>query len=147
MVLRNIKLRTSRKLLFVAGLLVVFSCFHNDDLKRPENTDDDYLLILQRHLLRFVHSTPLNIVVWTLSNIGLDADCKEFLDVYERFLASMNDKNLRDHLAVLQEDRVYDDEQFMKCREISHRLQDVLTKVFLHAESPLREFTCEYGVF
>ncbi len=144
--LRNIKLRTSRKLLFVAGLLTVFSCFHNAALRRDDK-NADYLLTLQRHLLNFVHSTPLNIVVWTLRSIGLDTQCAELLDAYEEFLAFMHDKQIRDHLAGLSAKSVYEDEQFLKCRANSHRLQDILKRVCFHEASPLRDFTFEYGVF
>jgi hypothetical protein len=60
---RNIKLRTSRKLLFVAGLLIVFSCYKNESLQRTVDDAEDYLLRLQKHLLNFVRATPLNILV------------------------------------------------------------------------------------
>jgi len=145
--IRNIKLRTSRKLLFIAGLMMVFSCFQNPTLQRNAAGTDDYPLQLQEHLLNFVHSTPLNILVWTLREIGLHAAAAEFLDDYEQFLAQINDKRTRDHLAGLREPFVYDDKSFLECREISHRLQATLKKVCFETDSPLREFTCEYGVF
>ena len=145
--IRNIKLRTSRKLLFVAGLLTVFSCFKNESLQRDGADSGNYLLKLQEHLLNFVHSTPLNILVWTLANIGLEDACSDFLDCYEQFLAQINDKATRDHLADLSEESVYDDKSFLNCRDISHKLQATLKKVCFEIDSPLREFTYEYGVF
>ncbi|MGE0755716.1 MAG: nucleotidyltransferase domain-containing protein [Pirellulaceae bacterium] len=145
--IRNIKLRTSRKLLFVAGLLTVFSCYQNESLRRDRENPDDYLLKLQKHLLNFVYSTPLNILVWTLRGLGMDERCKEFLDIYEEFLSQMNDKVVRDHLGGLSEIAVYTDGAFLKCRGISHKLQAVLKSVCFEIDSPLREFTYEYGVF
>lgn len=145
--IRNIKLRTSRKLLFVAGLLTVFSCFQNESLRRNGDDGDDYRLRLQRHLLNFVHSTPLNILVWTLRQLGLDEPCEEFMNDYEKSLSLMNDEATREHLGKLSEEDVYSDETFLKCREVSHRLQATLKKVCFEIDSPLREFTCEYGVF
>ena len=145
--LRNVKLRMSRKLLFVAGLLTVFSCFKNDTLRRTADPAENYLLKLQSHLLNFVHCTPLSIVVWALQDIGCNTQCVELIDTYEHFLALMNDQNIRDHLAGLSESVVYDDNQFLKCRDISHRFQDVLRKICFEEESLLREFACEYGVF
>ncbi|WP_417392526.1 nucleotidyltransferase domain-containing protein [Gimesia sp.] len=141
--LRNIKLRTSRKLLFVAGMLTVFSCFKNESLKR----DGDYILKLQDHLLNFVHSTPLNIIVWTLQRIKREKDCVKLLDIYEQFLACMNKEPLRQHLESLNQEDVYVDKDFLECREISHQLQVVLQDICFKEESLLREFTCEYGVF
>ncbi|WP_298862921.1 nucleotidyltransferase domain-containing protein [uncultured Gimesia sp.] len=144
--LRNIKLRTSRKLLFVAGMLTVFSCFKNESLNH-DVAPEGYILKLQEHLLNYVHSTPLNIIVWTLQNMGRDEDCLKILDIYEKFLATMNDESLRQHLEELNQETVYQDEIFLACREISHQLQIVLQNICFKEESPLREFTCEYGVF
>ena len=145
--LRNIKLRMSRKLLFVAGLLTVFSCFQNADLRPADYPGEDYLLKLQNHLLSFVHATPLNIIVWTFDNLGLREESVELLGHYEQFLTRIDDKAIRAHLTELNEEEVYGDETFLACREISHKLQKVLRRVCFEAESPLREFTCEYGVF
>jgi predicted nucleotidyltransferase len=146
--LRNIKLRTSRKLLFVAGLLTVFSCYQNESLKRAAGADvDHYLLKLQSHLLRFVHASPLDILVWTLRELGLNAECGRILDHYEAFLAKINDTSARQRLADLTEKQVYNDEDFLECRTISQSFQASLTKVFFEVPSPLRDFTFEYGVF
>lgn len=145
--LRNIKLRTSRKLLFVAGLLTVFSCFGNDELRRAKSDPEDYRLRLQNHLLTFVHSTPLNIIVWTLTNIDLDEVCSELVNRYESFIEKLNDNAIRDHLANLREEVVYDDETFLECRQISHELQSILKRICVEDDSPLRDFTWEYGVF
>ncbi len=145
--LRNFKLRTARKLLFVSGLLTVFSCFQNKSLRRNGGNRDDYLLKLQAHLGSFVHSTPLNILSWALSGIGLRSECCDLLDIYERFLRLLDDPNLRNHLNGLAEDGVYEDERFLECRELSHELQAKLKRVCFELDSPLREFTVEYGVF
>jgi hypothetical protein len=145
--IRNIKLRTSRKLLFVSGLLMVFSCFRNNSLRRNGDDSDAYLLRLQRHLLSFVQSTPLNILVWTLQDLGLNQPCKDFLGSYEEFLRQINDPLVRDRLGGLSEENVYSDETFLACREISHLLQATLKRIFFEADTSLREFTFEYGVF
>jgi predicted nucleotidyltransferase len=145
--IRNIKLRTSRKLLFVAGLFTVFSCFRNNTLLRDAEGCEDYTFCLQAHLLNFVRATPLNIVAWTLETLGLRELCGKFLDHYEQFLARVNGKEFRDHLGSLSEKKVYDDERFLACRKISHDLQSVLKNACFDTESELRSFMCEYGVF
>jgi len=145
--LRNIKLRTSRKLLFVAGLLTVFSCYRNASLRREAPDNAQYLLQLQEHLLRFVLATPLNILVWTLRQLGLDDACVAFLNDYEQFLVKINDPHIREQLASLSEQQVYTDTAFLHCREISHRLQATLKRICFEIDTPLREFTFEYGVF
>ena len=145
--IRNIKLRTSRKLLFFAGLLMVFSCFKNDLLRRDGESPNDYLLNLQKHLLNFVQSTPLDIVVWSLRALEMDAQCRDLFGAYEEFLSRISKEALREHLSNLNEEAVYGDDIFLVCREISHRLQATLKKVCFEMDSPLREFTYEYGVF
>jgi hypothetical protein len=146
--IRNIKLRTSRKLLFVAGLMMVFSCYKNRLLSRMQDEDAvDYFFRLQDHLLDFVHSTPMNVLVCTLNSIKLDVECKEFLLLYEQFLFELDDAEVRKHLDELKEEDVYQDPIFLRCRALSHKIQTVLRRVFFETESPLREFTFEYGVF
>ncbi len=145
--LRNIKLRTSRKMLFVAGLLLVFGCFRNTELQRGESETSDYLLKLQAHLLKFVDAAPLDIVVWSLCNIGLESACADLIDIYKQFLVMIDDADLRQCLADLNAGQVYENEEFLRCREISHELHGVLKRICFLEDSALREFAFEYGVF
>jgi len=126
---------------------MVFSCFENESLRQDGEANECYQLKLQKHLLNFVHSTPLNIFVWTLRELGLDNSCKKFLALYENFLSTINDESIRNHLGTLREEDVYADGTFLECRRISHELQAVLTHAFFVADTPLRKFTFEYGVF
>jgi len=145
--LRNIKLRTSRKFLFVSGLLAVFSC-HNNDSLRPKGADrESHLVTLQAHLSQFVRSTPLNIISWTLGCLGLSEPCRKLLDHYEAFLRQLNDPETRERLAKLADTAAYDDPRFLECREISHRMQASLKELFFRSDSPFWEFVTEYGVF
>ena len=144
--LRNIKLRMSRKLLFFSSLLMVFSCFRNESLRRGGATRHEYLLHVQEHLLGFVHSTSLNIISWTLAGLGFSGECCRLLDAYERFLRILDDKDARDRLGKLSED-VYSDDLFLTCRAVSHDLQAVLKRICFEVDSPLKQFMLEYGVF
>jgi len=145
--LRNIKLRTSRKLLFLAGLCMVFSCFRNSDLARPLDPNVDYRVKLQEHLGNFALSTPINIVLWTVLACGLDTEAAQLLDVYEEYLTLISDLNSREYLEKLSERAVYEDSLFLRFRTISHRLQEVLTAICFDKDSEFREFIREYGVF
>jgi hypothetical protein len=143
--IRNIKLRMSRKLLFVSSLLTVFSCHQNSDLEIKEGELDQFIPMMQEHLFQFVQSTPMNIVVWTLMRLGMAEHAGRLLDHYDQYLARLNDS--RAHLENLTPNRVYEDPEFLVLREISHEFQRVLTEVFFDAETELREFTVTYGVF
>lgn len=142
--LRNVKLRMSRKLLFVSSLLTVFSCFKNRSLANIPT--DDYISKMQEHLEHFVHSTPLNILVWALERLSLESECVELLDIYDLFVAKLNDKGIRDELSRLEPGLIYKNPIFLEIRELSHRFQDVITKVFFDTDA-LRAFTVAYGVF
>lgn len=145
--LRNIKLRMSRKLLFVSSLLTVFSCYRNSTLKYEGNQPSQHHPTMQGHLMRFVRSTPLNIIVWTLLNLNLTEQAGRLLDCYDEFLNYIDDVEIRNHLKVVQPERIYQDEKFLTLREMSHRFQRILTEIFFEAETELKEFTVEYGVF
>jgi hypothetical protein len=146
--LRNIKLRMSRKLLFVSGLFTVFSCFKNPDLPLDgEVADDHYVREMQRHLMQFVLLTPLDVVAWGFTRVSLEAKAAELFDIYDEFLERINDEGLRRHLRDLPPRTVYQDKAFGELRDMSHALQDVLTYAFFEADTLLREFNVEYGVF
>lgn len=145
--LRNVKLRTSRKLLFVSGLFMVFSCFHNNELQRDGSTQADYQLRLLSHLISFVRSTPLDIIAWTLNETGATPLCVKLFDCYEAYLSRINDPNFREHLSTLDENNVYGNARFLECRDISHDLQDILEQLCFDRGTELGTFIAEYGVF
>lgn len=145
--LRNIKLRMSRKLLFVSALMTIFSCFKCPALQLSGRPDDDYIGRMQSHLGQFVLSTPLNIVAWTLSRLGLGEECGRLFDCYNDFLAQLDNEAFRVHLDALGPRQVYEDGPFLRLREVSHSFQSILTEVFFQIDTELREFIFKYGVF
>ena len=144
--LRNLKLRMSRKLLFVSGLLIVFSCYENPDLNWDRDSAEEYIREMQRHLMRFVLLTPLEIVAWGFSRVSLQAKAAELFDIYDAFLAKLTTA-LRRYLQDLPPQNVYNDRSFLELRNASHAFQRVLTDVFFEADTLLRKFTIIYGVF
>jgi predicted nucleotidyltransferase len=145
--LRNIKLRVPRKMIFVSGLLLVFTCFDNQYLRSPGSGVEDYVQALKTHLSQHVSLTPLEIVSRELSRLSLTKEAGQLLDVYDEFLKLLNDRDVRTRLETLRPDEVYSDEAFLSARELSHRFQDVLTAIFFDKDTALREFNKRYGVF
>jgi predicted nucleotidyltransferase len=94
--LRNVKLRMSRKLLFVSSLLTVFSCFQNPSL--ASIPAGDYISKMQEHLAKFVFATPLNILTWTLERLSLEEECRKLLHIYDGFVAKLDNTSVRDCL-------------------------------------------------
>jgi len=145
--LRNIKLRMSRKMLFVSALLTVFSCYKNPSLALKALGPDNYVAAMQRHLVDFVRTPALGIIAWSLGRLGLTKECGLLFDQYEQFLQCLHDESARLHLRGLEPQLVYQDKDFLRVREMSHEVQRLLRHVFFEVESELQEFTFDYGVF
>lgn len=145
--LRNVKLRLSRKLLFVSGLLTVFSCFRNNTLTVVPGSPDQFVPDLQTHLIEFVKSTSLDIVVWGLKELALDGIAESLLGEYDLFLQKLNEDELRKRFEALSANDAYQDSEFLELRKISHRFQDALDQAFFQKDTELREFTRSYGLF
>jgi hypothetical protein len=73
--LRNLKLRMSRKLIFVSGLLTCFSCRYDATSALLEVTFEAQVTeTLVNHLKRCVNSTPLEIIAHSLFVYGASDD-------------------------------------------------------------------------
>jgi hypothetical protein len=69
------------------------------------------------------------------------------VNAYERFLAELNDKRVREELAQLAPKDAYSNPVFLRLRDLSHEFQEILTDVFFERDSVLRELNRRYGVF
>lgn len=145
--LRSIKLRMARKLLFASALLTVFSCFRNPSLRVSGPLDEQYIPRVQKHLEQYVATPSLEIVAWTLSQLGLSQHCGRLFDHYDEFLKRLDDERIRGRLDELDPKKVYEDADFLELRDNSHEFQRALTEVFFECGTELRDFIIEYGVF
>lgn len=143
--LRNYKLRLSRKLLFVSGLLTIFNCSRLPELAGLKN--GEVVAAIQECLLQFVRSTPLQILVFSLLALEQRPLCVQLLDIYDRFLGHLNNAALRSHLADLSPASIYADPQFSECRELSHQFQQCLNSLCFHSQTEFTDFIVNYGVF
>ncbi|HMF78732.1 MAG TPA: nucleotidyltransferase domain-containing protein [Bryobacteraceae bacterium] len=148
--IRNIKLRMSRKLIYVSGLLACFGChlelgveernalFDDADAKRQatvffrDTLQRTPLEILSGVLLRYPHLHP------TASSI---------LNAYDAFLGVLADDDNRKRLEALLPAQQDDDPIYQHLRQISHRFRDGVLDLFFDVESGLFELTKVYGVF
>ncbi|HLZ91380.1 MAG TPA: nucleotidyltransferase domain-containing protein [Candidatus Acidoferrum sp.] len=147
--LRNLKLRMSRKLIFVSGLLTCFSCLHDSSATIRGLTFDKGEVIenLVNHLKRYVNSTPLEIVARSIDIYGAsDATAEKLFTSYDAFLQKLNDPEVREHLKRLKSDGAAASPVFQGMRQISHVFQDALTELFF-GSTKLFELVKHYGVF
>jgi hypothetical protein len=148
--LRNIKLRMSRKLIYISGMLTCFSC----ELGLPDVTGSrpcdfppaDALCI--DCLRRFLRQTPLEILAGALLKLENANDVATGLfGSYDEFLGILSDPKTREHLDRLDTHRQYEDETFLKARELTHRFRDSVLDLFFERNAQLTLLTKMYGVF
>ncbi len=148
--IRNIKLRMSRKLIYVSGLLACYRCHLDIDAdawSEIARSDDGRKAIVE-YLGDVFCETPLEITAEVLLRYPhLDKTANDMLGSYDEFLGMPADKDQRDHLESLSEEAADSDELYQKARSLSHTFRDGLLQFFFDSESPLNELTKNYGVF
>jgi hypothetical protein len=153
--LRNAKLRMSRKLIFVSGLLNCFSCNLNEELQARVSTDERdiqtarsvNLARLQDHILQRVRQTPLDIVALATMEYGIDgAIAEKLFSAYDEFLGLMADPEKRARLKALRAETSRTDPVFKEVQDFSVRFSDALNEIFFSSPQ-LGSLTRKYGVF
>lgn len=148
--LRNIKLRMSRKLIYISGMLTCFSC----ELGLPDATGTrpcdlppaDAVCI--DCLRRFLRQTPLEILAGALLKLDNVNDVATSLfGAYDEFLGILSDPKTREQLERLDAHNQYEDETFLKARELTHRFRDSVLDLFFERNDQLTLLTKMYGVF
>jgi hypothetical protein len=155
--LRNLKLRMSRKLLFIAGMIACFEChlnFQTDEERTQFYGEGQVQPVID--LLRGVLSqTPLEILASAVlrfspnktANRKLFASYDEFLGMLASEKLDSNDRTIRKHLDWLPVDQLGKDTTAAHGRELSHQFRDAIAEIFLTPETQLGQMTIEYGVF
>jgi len=149
--IRNIKLRMSRKLLYVAGLLGCFRCHLDwaEDARGEVFGNESVRLDIVNWVNEMIFSdTPLDIVAHFLLRLEhLHKTASQLFNSYDAFLGMLRDSDLRRHLDGLPEGAADDDVEFGKAREVSHQFRNALLDLFYDEATGLAELTRLYGVF
>jgi predicted nucleotidyltransferase len=154
--LRNTKLRMSRKLLFLAGMITCFECHTGVEAsERREfyrSKPVEAVIARLRHILA---RPPLEIVASSLLPYDkFDGSIKKLFTAYDEFVGILADEALlpsgitkRKHLDTLPLDKIEGDKVASEARDLSHRFRDAISEIFLTNETELGRLTLEYGVF
>lgn len=163
--LRNIKLRMSRKLIFLSGLLTCFSPVLDLDDEQVDamfggapGGGDGGVQLLTRHLLDVIERPPLETVARALlrrsqrgrENDGgweHDDDARELFAAYDDFLDLITDEDSREELSSLGYDDLADSPAFTRGRHIASRFQGAVAAIFLRGDGPLARLTVDHGIF
>jgi len=148
--IRNIKLRMSRKLLYVAGLLACFRCHLDFPAEERDSILNDASLRLG--VVEIVGSifsdTPLDIIAtFALQHKHLDSVSGNLFGAYDEFVGMLLNENQREHLTKLPEGSGDSDPLYQQAREMSHRFRDSVLNLFFDEEAGLAPLTRLYGVF
>ncbi len=136
--LRNIKLRMSRKMLFVKGLLM---CLSHYDLEQ----DKSYLCA---NLLDMVRLTPIELLFSLRDHFQLKGQpILDIIESYNEFLEKLNDSIGRKELEEMNMEEVYSLTSFMNLRDSADRLQEGLDQLFIKGNNVLSSLTHKYAIF
>jgi predicted nucleotidyltransferase len=148
--IRNIKLRMSRKLIYVSGLLACYRC-HLDFTPEQRSiiyADPNRRQEIIEHLQGIFKATPLEITANVLFRYGhLDEAAKQILGSYDEFIGMLSDESNRDRLEKLTEEDADTDPIYQRARQLSHTFRDGLMAFFYDSKSELEVLTKNYGAF
>ncbi len=148
--LRNIKLRLSRKLMYISGILSCFRCQldMSDENEKIEFFHLDNALAVAEQISGYLDKTPLDLTAETLSEYVLKPKAiSEFFSAYNDFIELLSDASKRQQLEELKPNELESDLVYKAAREISHRFADAIEEIFLTADNPVGNLTIKYGVF
>lgn len=148
--IRNFKLRMSRKLIYISGLLACFQC-HLDqsdpqvgDLFRDPSRRKEVV----EYFRQMLAATPLEMVAGVLLRYPHLADAaRDIFEPYNEFLGILADSEKRKRLDALSEEDSVSDEVYQSARRLTHRFRDGLLAFFFDPKSELDELTKNYGFF
>jgi hypothetical protein len=144
--IRNIKLRFSRKLLFIWGILASFSgeLFSTEALKTAEG--DEYFILLADLIREQTEVTPLEL----LARVSLDV-APEVADAifssYDEFLAALADPTARKNLESVKFEDAPNDPTYDALRQASQRFREGVNLLFFDEHPKLPALIRQFGVF
>jgi predicted nucleotidyltransferase len=148
--LRNIKLRLSRKLLYISGLLRVFRAQLDmqDEAARVDFFRRDNSVAVASYFTDLLEKTPLDFTAETLWQFADRPEAvKALFSAYNEFLEILSDSSKRERLESLQPEDLENDSVYGEARDVSHRFRSAVTSIFLTPDNQIGKLTIEYGVF
>jgi Putative nucleotidyltransferase DUF294 len=147
--IRNVKLRFSRKLLFVWGLLASFSgeLFGQEVLARAQHEEE--LLILLSNLIREqTDVAPLELLARVAINDWVKKDtATDIFSAYNEFLDALSDRETRSHLETVRFEDAASDNIYSQLRTTSRRFRLGINDLFFDQHHQLKRLIRDFGVF
>jgi len=147
--IRNVKLRFSRKLLFLWGLIAAFSgeLFATPELHQVKN-DEEYFLRLAELIRTQTDVSPLDLVARVVLECEHAAAIgDQIFTSYDKFLGVVADTGSRKNLESVRVEDALNDETYDELREVSHTFREGVTKLFFDDHPKLPMLIRKFGVF
>jgi predicted nucleotidyltransferase len=136
--MRNIKLRMSRKLLFVKGMLMCFSQY-----KKHKDLSDT--IIALRDMVK-LH--PFELLLSLQEHFAFpDDDLINLFTYYDKFLSFLRNPEKRKHLTNLGMADAFTDTDYIELKKIGDGFKKTLDQMFIYKEGKLSKLTLKYGIF
>lgn len=131
--LRNLKLGTSRKILFASGLLPILLCHRYRIADMGE--------FLSEALMR----PSIDRIAWAFLELGAADAGVRAIGAYDQFLAMLSERDVRGELERLSRSEAQASEAFQQGRRLGSELEQGLLALLF--ETPLEPLVREYGIF
>lgn len=153
--LRNSKLRVTRKMTFVKGLLLCFDCELFPESLPWSSANKASLSsweVADRWLAsgceKLVQETPIDLLSRVLNSLNLQDLARELFGAYDEFLSLIDDTSVRDGLEKLSFDDAAPDPYFDLIRNnVGQRFGDGLERLLFTESDDLSHLTKKYGLF
>jgi hypothetical protein len=145
--LRNAKLRFSRKLILLTGMLGCFSLrLHGFETSAGES--DPAAKHTIAHFEKYFSRPPLEILADEMLKLEAPQEtCGAVFSAYDEFLAILDEEKARTELETIARKQANKSEVFQHVRELSHRFQGGLLNWLYMPETGLCRLVKEYALF
>lgn len=146
---RNIKLRFSRKLIFIWGLVASLTAelFDSSSLGEAGN-EEEHLILLSELIREQTDVTPLELLARVAAQPGVRPQtAKRIFDAYDQFIAALSDPDFRRRLESVKFDEAADDETYETVRQASYEFRVGINDLFFDEHQRLKDLIRKFGVF
>ena len=145
--LKNIKLRFSRKLLIVKGMLMCFLCDGSFSGK-PESDDPEFveseILKKCRH---FTSQSAIDVLCHALMEFASHDTATKTINAYDAFLSMLNDEDKRNELKCMPFEQSMAGDLYREMSVHSRQFRDGIIELFFDSNADLAKLTKRFGVF
>jgi hypothetical protein len=148
--LRNTKLKMSRKLIFVSGMLTCFALAlagEGEECRDAAGKPDPFRIV--RFLRERIRVAPLDVLALAALRPAVRPEtARALFEAYDAFLGVLRDEEKREHLKRLTfADLDRGDALFRETSRMGRRFQEALDALFFREDEQLRRLIQDYGVF